>query len=150
MGEALANYVRNGGGLVACGNVAAVLASETLKSGNTWMGVWNSWLFGGFQWVNMPGGGIPLPSPFLGVDLGPDRQWMPLGQGQIVAILISQASGHMEIKDPETNMSSTYAVSYTAQIGKGRFFFLSSCANLDLQPALRKALFAGIRWVMAN
>lgn len=53
---------------------------------------------------------------------------------------------------PETAYSGDQdqAVCYTAEIGKGRYFFLSSSDNLNLQPVLAKALCAGLRWVMAD
>jgi hypothetical protein len=143
-GEALATFVQNGGGLVVCGSVAAALARETNGSGRPWMGIRGD----GFSRGGVPADGFLFPSPFLGVDLGPDRRWMPIDQANIPTIYMPSTN----IKDPYVAhpWDKDYAVCYVSQLGKGRFFFLSSSDNLDLQPVLRKALIAGLRWVMLN
>ena len=73
---------------------------------------------------------------------------MPLDQGQILTIRMDYASGHEDI--PLYPGDQYHAVCYTAQLGKGRYFFPSSSDNLNLQPVLAKALCAGLRWVMSN
>ena len=72
---------------------------------------------------------------------------MPLDQMHSLTIDTRYATGSAET--PGTDFyGNPVAACCTAEVGKGRSFFLPSGRNLDLQPALRKALFAGIRWVM--
>jgi hypothetical protein len=140
-GEALANFVQKGGGLVVCGSAAAALARETNASGRPWMGLQGD----AFSRGGVPTDGIPFPSPLLGTDLGADRRWMPIDQANFPTLNTYYAKRKPYVPHP---WDSAYAVCYIDEIGKGRFVFLSSCDNLDLQPVLRKALIAGLRWVM--